>query len=279
MSVRRITSLTVLISFVLSILTSAILYITPHGRVAYWADWRLWGLSKTQWTDLHLNLGILLVLAGVLHTIYNWGPITMYLKNRARRLKVFTTDFNVALLIAVFVAAGTYFRIPPMSTVIDASESVKDAAGVRYGEPPYGHAELSSLKAFAGKVDLDLAESMELLRRAGIRFENETQTVEEIAAANDLSPKQLYEIMKPAAVKTVEDEHAGLPDTPPPGFGRMELVDFCAGFDLDITGIIDALLQKGVEAEPGQSIREIAEENGMVPMAVFEMIRGVVDTP
>ena len=98
MSVRRITSLTMLITLVLGILTSAVLYIAPHGRVAYWADWRLWGLSKTQWTDLHLTLGILLVLAGIVHTVYNWGPITAYLKNRARRVRVFTADFNVAQL-------------------------------------------------------------------------------------------------------------------------------------------------------------------------------------
>ena len=65
-----------LISFVLCILTSVTLFIVPHGRIAYWADWRLWGLSKTQWSDLHLNLGILLLLAGFFHIYYNWKPIT-----------------------------------------------------------------------------------------------------------------------------------------------------------------------------------------------------------
>ena len=49
MKMRKITSLTAALSFLLMVLTSIILYIVPQGRVAYWADWRLWGLSKTDW--------------------------------------------------------------------------------------------------------------------------------------------------------------------------------------------------------------------------------------
>jgi hypothetical protein len=40
MKLRKITSLTALLSFVLMLVTSIILYIVPQGRVAYWADWR-----------------------------------------------------------------------------------------------------------------------------------------------------------------------------------------------------------------------------------------------
>ena len=158
-----------LISFVLCILTSVILYIVPHGRIAYWADWRLWGLSKTQWSDLHLNLGILLLLAGFFHIYYNWKPITSYLKNRVKHIRVFTANFNIALLFTLLFAIGTLFEIPPMSTIVDFGESIKDAAAVKYGEPPYGHAELSSLKILARKEHLDLKKCAGLLLQAGIR--------------------------------------------------------------------------------------------------------------
>jgi len=46
MKIRKITSLTALVSFVLEVITSVILYIVPQGRVAYWADWHLWGLNN-----------------------------------------------------------------------------------------------------------------------------------------------------------------------------------------------------------------------------------------
>ena len=63
MKIKRITSLTALISFILLLLNSIVLYITPHGRIAYWADWRLWGLTKTEWANQHIIIGILFFLA------------------------------------------------------------------------------------------------------------------------------------------------------------------------------------------------------------------------
>lgn len=266
-----------LISFVLCILTSVILYIVPHGRVAYWSDWRLWGLSKTQWSELHLNLGILLLLAGVLHVYYNWKPITAYLKNKAKQMKVFTVNFNIALILTLIVGIGTYFQIPPMSTIINISGSIKDSAGIKYGEPPYGHAELSSLKMFARKVDLDLPKSIELLRQASIQFENEKQTIVDIAKENNLTPKQVYEIIKPATQKKDTGGHSVFPDSPPPGFGRKKLVEVCTDFSLDLPEIIHALSKKGVKAESAQSIKEIAAKNNMEPMAMFEIIRDAIN--
>jgi len=145
--IRKITSMTMFISFILLVLTSIILYIVPHGRVAYWADWHLWGLTKTQWGNLHINLGFLFLFAGFLHMYYNWAVITAYMKNRAREMKVFTPSFNMALFLSLVVGVGTYFEVPPMSSVITLSESIKNAASEKYGEPPYGHAELSSLNS------------------------------------------------------------------------------------------------------------------------------------
>ena len=277
MNLRKITSLTMLISFVLCILTSVILYIVPHGRIAYWSDWRLWRLSKTQWSDLHLNLGILLLLAGFLHLYYNWKPITAYLKDKAKTLKVFTVNFNVALMLTLAFGLGTYFHIPPMSTILNISESIKDAAVVKYGEPPYGHAELSSLKMFAKKVNLDLKKSIELLQQAGIRYENEKTTIVEIAKENNVTPKQVYEIIGPAKKKNDAGAHSVFPDSPPPGFGRKKLAEVCVDFSLHIPDILHALSSKGVKAEPTHSIKEIATKNNMELMAIFEIIRDTIN--
>ena len=59
MKLRKITSLTAALAFVLMVLTSIILYIVPQGRIAYWADWHLWGLTKTEWGNIHINSGLL----------------------------------------------------------------------------------------------------------------------------------------------------------------------------------------------------------------------------
>ena len=110
MNIRRISSLTVLLSFILLFITIIVLYIVPHGRVAYWADWRLWGLTKEQWGNIHINIGLLFLLSIFLHIYYNWKALLNYLKNKARQLTVLTWDFNAALVLTLIFAIGTYFK-------------------------------------------------------------------------------------------------------------------------------------------------------------------------
>ena len=66
MKIRRITSLTALFAFIVMTFTSVILYIVPHGRIAYWSDWHLFGLSKKEWGSIN-NLGLFFLLSLFLH--------------------------------------------------------------------------------------------------------------------------------------------------------------------------------------------------------------------
>ncbi len=239
--------MTMFISFILLVLTSVILYIVPQGRVAYWADWHLWGLSKTEWGNQHINLGFLFLFAGLLHIYYNWRPITAYMKNRARELKVFTLSFNVAMLLTLVIGVGTYFEVPPMSSVIDLGDSFKDAAAIKYGEPPYGHAELSSLKLFSKKQDVDLDQAMDLLKTAGIQFSDSKETLAVIAAENKLSPQAIYQIIKPAVRKKAAGSTESFPDSPMSGFGNMTLAAVCSEYNLIFHDIRRGLQEKNVK--------------------------------
>ena len=82
------------------------------------------------------------------------------------------------------------------------SESIKDAAAEKYGEPPYGHAELSSLKTFTKKMGIDLKESMKLLKEAGFTVEGEMQTISVIGKLNNISPQQIY-----LTIKKIDEEN------------------------------------------------------------------------
>ena len=279
MSIKKITSLTLLTAFVLLIFTSIILYIVPQGRVAYWADWHLLGLSKTQWGNLHINLGALMLIAGLLHIYYNWKPITAYLKNRAKEMKVFTSSFNVALAITLFTAIGTYYEIPPMSAVISVGETIKERAAVKYGEPPYGHAELSSLKLFAKKQDLDLNKSMQQLKDAGIAITGPEETLDAIARANKMTPMQVYDIIRPTRKQETINAGTGFPDSPPPGFGRMTLGDVCNRYHLMIPTTLQGLERQKIHAEADQTIKEIAQKNSMKPREFFNIFHEVVKKP
>jgi hypothetical protein len=279
MNMRKITSMTMLVSLVLLVLNSIILYVVPEGRVAYWADWHFWGLTKTEWADQHVTVGFLFLLAGLLHIYYNWAAVTSYLKNRLKEVRVFTPSFNTALLITAVVAVGTYFHVPPMSTVLAGGVWFKEAGAEKYGEPPYGHAELSSLKLFAQKEGIDLDKALALLKQAGLQTEGAGQTLVSIAQKNKLTPQQVYAVIKPAR-KAVEEPPEGaapvFPDTPKPGFGRKTLEEACVELKIDYNAVSKGLQAKGMEIEAGKTIHEIAEANGKEPMEVFEAIRMVV---
>lgn len=277
MSIRKITALTSLLSFILTIITSVVLYITPQGRIANWADWRLWGLSKEQWGAIHTNLGILLILALFVHVYYNWKPITFYLKTKAKQLRIFTREFNIALVISLIFTAGTLMEIPPFSTIIEFSESIKDDAVEVYGEPPYGHAELSSLKTFSSKMGIDVDISLELLKKAGYKVEGPKDTLAEIAKNNDISPQKVYETIQPGAEKAAvfSGEKKEMPESPPTGTGAMTLADLSSSYNLNIKAIVRGLKDAGINAAAEQTLKTIAQNNNTSPSDVYEAVRKI----
>ncbi len=272
MNIRRTVSLTAALSFVVMVLTSIILYIVPQGRVAYWADWRLMGLSKTQWGAVHINMGLLFLIALGLHVYYNWKPLTQYLKDRARNWKVFTPEFNLAAVLVALFTVGTLAGWPPFGTILGLQDDIKAAAARKYGEPPYGHAELSTLKTIARKTGLDLQAAREALAAAGYRVAGPDQSLQDMAAINGVSPQTLYSAMAPPATTTGIASRA-LPELPPPGTGKLTLDDFGRQYGLDTERLRRSLEAHGLEVRGGMTIKAIATANRRSPVDIYEMLR------
>ena len=273
---RKITSLTAFISFFLLLLNSIVLYISPHGRIAYWADWRFLGLTKTEWGNQHIIIGVLFLSAIILHTYYNWKSIVTYLKNKAKQIKIFTREFNIALLLVVIFTIGAYVEIPPLSWVLTFSESIKEDAARHYGEPPYGRAELSSLKIFTSKMGIGSADGLKRLQSAGVQVKDEQQTLLDIANLNNTSPQQLYLLMQ--ATKNTEAMKK-FPDEIEKGFGNRRLNDICGQYGLNISTVLEALTRNRIKAEAGATIKQLAEENGVTSQDIFTVIRNVAGQP
>lgn len=268
MNMRKITSLTALLSFLLLMLTSVILYIVPAGRVAYWSGYELWSLTKVDWGHVHINLGVLFFIAILLHIYYNWTPIVNYLKNRARQVRVFTADFNVSLLLTLVVFFGTLAGIPPMSSIVQLGDAISEQANLKYGEPPYGHAELSPLTDFAKKVDVELESALELLKSAGIKLDSPEQTMQQIADANGLSPQDIYLTIKPNAAAVTE----AMPAEAPGGTGKRTLAQICEMYGLNPAEIIQGLAAKSIEAQLDATMKDIAAANSIDPHTLYAEI-------
>lgn len=270
MSLRKTTSLTTLLSFVLLLITSIILYVTPQGKIAFWANWKLMGLGKEQWGALHTNIGLLFIIAGLLHTILNWKPIVTYMKSKTKKLKVFTVDFNVALAITLFIALFTLLGLPPISGIQGFNEKLKNTAAEKYGEPPYGHAEASPLQSFCRRTGMDLKDSIKKLKKAELKSVAPETTLTEIAKANNMTPQQVYNLIKPEPPKAGE---TAFPTKPGMGFGRKTLSEVCEKYGLNEQATIKGLEGLGIKVAPNSKIKTLAEENNMEPFNIFEAIQ------
>ena len=278
---RKITSMTMLFSLVVLIINSVLLYIVPEGRVAYWSDWRFWGLSKTDWADQHVTVGFLFLIAGLLHIYYNFAAIKSYLKNKVKEVKLFSLPATAGLLITAVVVIITYFQLPPASFILNLGAHFKESGAEKFGEPPYGHAELSSLQMFCQKERINLEQALALFQKEGLVITGPDQTLLAIARANNRTPQQVYTIITPAKEnKTPSNNGAAItfPDEPKPGFGRKTLEQVCTEYQIDLAKTTAGLRASGLKAEPGETIHQIAEANGKEPMELFEAIRKVVLT-
>lgn len=278
MNMKKIASMTMFWSLIILILNSVVLYVVPEGRVSHWAVWRFIGLTKEDWSAQHTTVGFLFLFVGLLHIYFNWKPILAYMKDKAHRVKIFTGASNVGLALTVIFVIGTYFNIPPMSTIMDLSDYFKSTSIAKYGEPPYGQAQSSSLEMFSGRVGLDLAHSMELLEDAGISVSSEKETLSDIAKRHGKTPQQIYEIILPATRQMSQSlsEHSDIQGalTYPPipgGMGKKTINQICLEIGVDdCSQIIAKLKEKDIKVEASDKIKDAAAANGLDPMQIYE---------
>ncbi|MBI9080129.1 MAG: DUF4405 domain-containing protein [Pseudodesulfovibrio sp.] len=268
---RKITSLTGFLSFIITLITSVILYIVPQGRVAYWADWTFLGLSKEQWGDIHITVGTLFVVALLVHIWLNWRPLLVCMKNRAREFSIKTAPVVISLAITLFVTAGTLLGLPPMQQILEFSASIKDSAMETYGNPPYGHAEQSSLRKFCGYLGFEVEEALVALRKAGYSVDAEAKAeIREIARAKGVSPQQVYNDLRAALVS---DPFAAMPSSPPEGTGKLRLSELCATYGLPVDEAVAKLERLGIHVGADTILKDAGKKNNMNPQEIYKALR------
>lgn len=190
---RKIVSMTALFSFILLCATSCVLYILPEGRVAYWGNWTLLFMDKGQWSGVHITGGLLFMVASIWHIALNLKAITNYMKHHAADMLRMPIPVLTALGICLFVYGGTLANLPPMKQLVSWNLDIKKYQAKTNGNPPYGHAELSSLEKFCAFMGFDLPVVLEHLKKSGLKGALEPQTtLLALAKANDSTPQQIF---------------------------------------------------------------------------------------
>jgi hypothetical protein len=277
---RAFTSLCSLVSFILLCITGIILFTEPHGRVAYWTKWNFVGLEKDQWGSIHIYAGLLFLVAGAFHLYYNWKPLVKYLSAKIETALRYKRELVISSLIFFGVVVSGIWSLPPLSYVTDFGETIKNSWVTSPGlEPPFGHAELVSLKTFCRKQRIPLDQAMAELSKAGFKLNNPDTILDEIASSKGTSGMGVYEVIKklepkpevikPGAAWTpekIEETFAGT------GVGRKTIGQIIKDHELDHKTTHQKLKDQGIKAKDDDKIKELADRHDSTPIKILTII-------
>jgi hypothetical protein len=266
-------------SFVVMTVNGIVLYFAPQGRIAYWVDWRFWGISREDWSNMHVVSSILFAVAGILHLVYNWKPMVNYLSKKMAGAPRVKKELLPALGLSIFVTLGPVYQVPPLNWIVDLGTTLKElwVTSKEY-EPPFGHAEAVSLKSFTQKVNIDFDKAMGELKERGIKVSSGEESLDKIAKSNKTSPMALYAMIKkfertPAVEQksgytpeAVEEEFSGK------GVGRKTLVELCQELGVDINQAREALRKNNIEMKDEDTMKSGADKRKVNPIDLLKVI-------
>jgi hypothetical protein len=252
--------------------------------VAYWTKWNFLGLEKDQWGNIHIFAGFLFLVAGGFHLYYNWKPLIRYLSDKIETGLRYKRELLVSSLILLWILASGIWSLPPLVYVADLGEAIKSSWVTSPDlEPPFGHAELVSLKSFCKKQGIPLDRAMAELRAAGFKVNNPDETLGHIANSKGTSGMGVYgaikklepnpKTMKPGSVWTpemIEETFAGT------GVGRKSIGQIIRDHGLDHKAVYQRLKGAGIEARDDDKIKELADKHDSTPIKILTII--LVDT-
>jgi len=195
-NIRGFTSLLMTFCFVVMCTSGVILYVAPKGRVANWSDWTIFALDKEQWSAVHINNSILLVVVAALHLYYNWKVLLSHIKKKALSGLKLRLEFTVAFMVVGISVAGILLNVPPFSSVMALNDQCKTYWASRTSRAPVPHSEELSLKEFAEQVSLTPQEAAEALREEGFVVNTAQVTIKELAKQKSIAPSEVYEAIK-----------------------------------------------------------------------------------
>ena len=278
-NVRALTAFIVTWAFAVAIVTGIVLYVVPQGRVAYWTDWHLISLAKDGWSNIHIVFGAIFIVSGVLHLYFNWKPFKKYLTERSAGHLHVKREAVIASAATALVVVAAIAVVPPVSWLFELNQTVKQSWVTSPDlEPPYGHAEESSLRALTRRTGIDLEPALAQLAADGFVVTGPTDSLKNIALRSNTTPMALFARIKrfqkapetvPGAAYTAEAVEEQFEGT---GVGRKTLAEI-----IDITGVdretaARRLAGTDIEAGADETLRQIADRHNLAPIQVLQTI-------
>jgi len=265
MKYQRFVSLTAMLSFIVLAMSSFMLYFIPDRGVTSWTSWSFLGLDKQQWDNLHINLGILFLIMIFWHIYFNWKPIKNYLKIK-KELKIFTKEFNVALIITLLFTIGTITMTAPFSLLVNMGNGFKARSSLENGNPPFGYAEYTSLKDFTILVNIDIDKALEKLKNKNIEVSSSKDILKTIALANNITPKDIFLIIKPENLKLK------LPSDLPVGIAKKSFKKLILEYNINFDRLKKHLKEYDIAVSEDMTFKKLASKNNLHPAQLYNML-------
>jgi hypothetical protein len=203
-----------------------------------------------------------------------------YLSGKIETGLRYKRELIISSFIFLWIIVSGIWSLPPLVCVADLSEAIKSAWVTSAElEPPFGHAELVSLKTFCKKQGIPLDQAMAELREANFKVNHPDKTLGDIADSKGTSGMGVYavikklepkpETMKPGSVWTpamVEETFAGT------GVGRKNIGQIIKDHGLDPKTVYRRLKGSGIEAKDDDKIKKLADKHDSTPIRILTII-------
>ena len=271
---RAFVSLLTGFSFVALAITGVVLYITPPGRIANWTNWTFWGLTKHQWSALHICFSALFLIASILHIWLNFKPLINYFVNKAQAASKFRVEWLVAIMICGIVFAGVMKPFAPFSSLLTLNDRIKLSWEKPQQHAPVPHAELLTIEELAKTAEMEPETMLQNLDAGGIKA-NLSDIFGAIAEQSGLSPNELFVIATGTAPSPQGGGYHGgdrAGSAQQGGVGQQTLAQACASMGIDEPAAIETLQKAGIQVSGKKTIRQIANENGVHPSRIRQIL-------
>jgi hypothetical protein len=252
-------------AIVIILVSGIMLYMSPPGRYAHWVNWEIWGLTKEGWQAIHTVFSFAFIILSIFHLFsINWKVFVSYLKSKKGAGFNKKREFIISTVLIIVFFFGVIFSIPPFKSVMDFGEHLTNSWEKTEERAPVPHAELLTLAELTEQLNFNSVDEItRKLDNHKIKFENiQKQTLQEIAETNSKTPIEIYEIIS----KKTGNQRQGS------GIGRKTIDDFAGELDKSIDEVLNLLKNNDIEAEKGQTLRTIGENNNLPPRDIYELI-------
>lgn len=259
------------IAFFMLLVSGVILYISPPGRVANWTDWRMIGLTKTGWQNQHIIFSFAFAILSIFHLFFiNWKAFLSYLKTKTTAGLKKPLELFTILLLSLLFGFGTSFRIQPFAAIINFGKGISNSWERKEQQAPVPHAELMTLAELSKQPGLggDPEALKKTLEKAGLLVSSLDLTLADIAEANNMPAKKVYELLVPA--------ESGKQQLPAQGLGQKTLQEIADDAGVSTMSLKLALKQKGIEAEAETPLKTIALNNNIEMSELREILETMI---